>query len=215
MSVNNRNLWTIDELGARVALALAQSQGQPSGRVREVPDLRTIRYYTTLGLIDRPVAMRGRTALYGRRHLMQLVAVKRLQTRGLSLAEVQQKLVGLPNGDLERLAQLPPDLEVAPASSSGPVPESRAEAFWTTMPAPMPDIPNSKASRNRSAGQESDVNEAVDLSRPLVGISLGRDVALLLAAARSLDTDDIAALRTAAGPLLKLLIKRRLLRPLT
>src|SRR3954468_22885713 len=90
------SLWTIDELGAQVALALSVDyDGPPNGRVRDVPDRRTIRYYTTLGLLDRPAEMRGRTALYGRRHLMQLVAIKRLQARGLSLSEVQQRLVGL------------------------------------------------------------------------------------------------------------------------
>ncbi len=68
--------------------------GQANGRVREVPDQRTIRYYTTLGLIDRPAEMRGRTALYGVRHLLQLVAIKRLQTHGLSLAEIQTRVVG-------------------------------------------------------------------------------------------------------------------------
>ena len=79
-----------------MALALAVDYaGQASGRVRDVPDRRTIRYYTTLGLIDRPAAMRGRTALYGLRHLLQLAAIKRLQAHGLSLAEVQQRLVGL------------------------------------------------------------------------------------------------------------------------
>src|SRR5437764_5230066 len=98
-------LWTLDELCARVAVALAVDYaGQASGRVREVPDRRTIRYYTTLGLIDRPAAVRGRTALYGRRHLLQLVAIKRLQAHGLSLAEVQSRLVGLTDSDLVVLA---------------------------------------------------------------------------------------------------------------
>ena len=55
--------------------------GRPAARVRAVPDRRAIRWYTTIGLIDRPVAHRGRTALYGPRHLLQLVAVKRLQAR--------------------------------------------------------------------------------------------------------------------------------------
>src|SRR3954471_8175580 len=100
--------WTIDELGAQVALALSVGyDGPPTGRVRDVPDRRTIRYYTTLGLIDRPLEMRGRTALYGRRHLWQLVAIKRLQARGLSLTEVQQRLLGLPDAALRRLAQIP------------------------------------------------------------------------------------------------------------
>src|SRR5436305_3354800 len=98
-------LWTLDELCDRVERALAVDyHGQASGRVRDVPDLRTIRYYTTLGLIDRPAAMRGRTALYGPRHLLQLVAIKRLQARGLSLAQVQEQLLGASDVMLGRLA---------------------------------------------------------------------------------------------------------------
>jgi DNA-binding transcriptional MerR regulator len=213
MSANAKNLWTINELGASVALALAESyDGQPSGRVRDVPDLRTIRYYTTLGLIDRPAAMRGRTALYGRRHLMQLVAIKRLQARGLALAELQQKLVGIPNRELERLAQLPVDLNGAPALHS-PAPQPRAGAFWSTIPAPRSEAGNAQAAAGTNA--EPEANEEIGLSCPLGGVPLGRDVTLLLAAARPLDLEDVAALRTAAAPLLKLLEKRRLLRPTT
>src|SRR5438046_8479073 len=120
MTPPNASLWTLDDLGARVAIALAEDyDGQPSGRVRDVPDRRTIRYYTTLGLLNRPAEMRGRTALYGRRHLLQLVAIKRLQTRGLSLAAIQQKLLGLNDAALRSLARLPADVE-------------------TTMPAPSP-----------------------------------------------------------------------------
>src|SRR3954464_9576915 len=104
MTATREPLWTIDELGSQVALALSDNyQGQRNGSVREVPDLRTIRYYTTLGLIDRPAEMRGRTALYGRRHLLQLVAIKRLQSRGLSLAGVQRELLGRTDGDLEKI----------------------------------------------------------------------------------------------------------------
>src|SRR3954464_8353042 len=103
-----QELWTIDELGSRVALALSVDyDGQASGRVRDIPDRRTIRYYTTLGLIDRPVEMRGRTAVSGRGHRLHLVASKRLQTRGLSLAELQQHLVGLTDAALAQLARLP------------------------------------------------------------------------------------------------------------
>src|SRR5438132_5850914 len=101
-------LWTLDQLGARVALALAVDYaGQASGRVRDVPDRRTIRYYVTLGLVDRPLAVpgRGRTAFYGRRHLLQLLAIKRLQAQGLSLAEVQDRLVGQTDAVLEEAAR--------------------------------------------------------------------------------------------------------------
>src|SRR6516165_6947318 len=132
------SLWTLDDLSARVALALAEDYGgQPSGRVRDVPDRRTIRYYTTLGLLDRPVEMRGRTALYGRRHLLQLVAIKRLQTRGLSLAEIQERLLGLPNSRLASLAELPRDAEAVNPEFvvAGEETPDRSASFWTAAPA--------------------------------------------------------------------------------
>jgi hypothetical protein len=59
---------TIAELTARVAAALADDAGPDNRRIRAVPDERAIRYYTTLGLLDRP-ALTGRTAFYGPRHL--------------------------------------------------------------------------------------------------------------------------------------------------
>ena len=113
--------WTLDELAERVDMALAVDyHGQPSGRVRAVPDRRAIRWYTTIGLIDRPVAHRGRTALYGPRHLLQLVAVKRLQAKGLPLVAIQQELAGATDSQLARVARLP--VGARPTVPSGPVP---------------------------------------------------------------------------------------------
>src|SRR4051794_9821068 len=100
-------LWTLDELCTQAALALTVDyDGQASGRVRDLPDRRTVRYYTTHGLVDRPAEFRGRVALYGRRHLLQLVAIKRLQTAGMTLAEVQARLLGRTDRALEKLARL-------------------------------------------------------------------------------------------------------------
>src|SRR5947209_15683807 len=141
MSDSAERLWTIDELGTRTALALSVDyEGAPNGRVRDVPDRRTIRYYTTLGLLDRPAEMRGRTALYGRRHLLQLVAIKRLQARGLSLAELQQRLLGLPDAALEEIACLPADMAAATGQPRPDEPEAppRDGEFWKAAPAPPP-----------------------------------------------------------------------------
>ncbi|WP_343970541.1 MerR family transcriptional regulator, partial [Kribbella koreensis] len=100
-------LWTLSELAERVEAALTDYPGQANGRVRPVPDQRAIRWYTTTGLIDRPTEMRGRTALYGRRHLLQLVAIKRRQSQGHTLAQIQSELAGAPNQTLEPIAALP------------------------------------------------------------------------------------------------------------
>lgn len=201
-------LWTLDELSAQVALALAVDYaGQSNGRVREVPDQRTIRYYTTLGLMDRPAQYRGRTALYGLRHLRQLVAVKRLQARGLALTEIQARLIGLTDRALAGLAQLPANLDTGEPSSakdaSRPA-EDRGEAFWSQAPTAPPAEP--AGAREAEAGGDG----AKEL-RLLVGVPLAEHATLLLKAARPLDEYDLSALRVAAAPLLKLLEARRLL----
>ena len=102
------DLWTIDDLAvlAEKALESGDYNGQTSGRVRAVPDARTIRYYTTLGLIDPPAEMRGRKAFYTRRHVLQLAAIKRLQSRGYTLPQVQEALVGADGRALARWAGL-------------------------------------------------------------------------------------------------------------
>ena len=113
--------WSLDELAERVDAALAVGyRGQTSGRVRAVPDRRAIRWYTTIGLIDRPVAYRGRTALYGPRHLLQLVAVKRLQAEGLPLVAIQQQLAGATDTQLARVAHLPAGTGAAAAAEPAP-----------------------------------------------------------------------------------------------
>jgi len=96
---------TIAELADAVATVLADGyDGVRSGRVRHLPDARTIRWYQTLGMVDRPAAFRGRTALFSRRHVLQLAAIKRLQAAGHPLASIQQGLVGKTDAELARAA---------------------------------------------------------------------------------------------------------------
>lgn len=118
-------LWTLAELQGQAEAVLAASGIAPgSGRVRDVPDERTLRYYTTLGLLAPPAVMRGRKAFYSRAHLAQVVAIKRLQALGMSLAQVQRELAGATRAELEGVAVLPEELP--------------ARAFWAEEPAPAP-----------------------------------------------------------------------------
>jgi len=179
--------WTLDELAARVAEALhgPAYPGAPNGRVRDVPDARAIRWYSTIGLVDRPSGMRGRTALYGPRHLLQLVAVKRRQAQGHKLADIQAELAGAPDEDLRRIAQL----RVVPNPPRAQPAVTRAK-FWAERPAPP--------SRSTPPGTHT-----------LGGVDLEGGALLLLP---QVPTDaDAAAIREAARPLIDLLTERGLL----
>lgn len=110
--------WTIGELAERAADALRGHAQPVNGRVREVPGARLIRWYTTIGLVDPPLTRRGRIARYGRRHLLQLVAVKRLQAQGMSIARIQVALAGATDAALEATAGLPGHRTAAPAPRS-------------------------------------------------------------------------------------------------
>lgn len=134
MTVTGGDLWTLDQLAEQVESALATGYGgATNGRVRSVPDRRAIRWYATIGLVDRPVTTRGRTALYGERHLLQLVSIKRRQATGRSLAEIQAELTGATDAALREIAQLPANTPLpAPPPPSTP----RMPRFWSTTPAP-------------------------------------------------------------------------------
>jgi len=173
--------WTLGDLVAQAAAAIASLPAPANGQIRAVPDERTIRYYGTIGLLDRPSAMRGRTALYDRKHLAQVVAIKRLQTAGRSLAEIQALWRTLDDQSLSRMA----GIEI---KGRGVRPE-----FWKQTPAPGP------ASRplGRDAELRIDLTPGVSLSIALTG-----DPALSAA--------DLRALRAAAAPLVAELARRGL-----
>jgi DNA-binding transcriptional MerR regulator len=83
---------------------------------------RTVRLYATQGLIDRP-GKTGRSAVYGHRHLLQLVLVRALARRGLSLSAIAP-LCALADAELEQqLEQL--DGEGA-AATAPPSPASNS-----------------------------------------------------------------------------------------
>jgi len=152
---------------AAAALSTVEYQRSDSARIRAIPDVRTIRYYTTLGLIDGPAEMKGRTAYYSIRHVAQVVAIKRLQGQGLALAEIQTRLLGLPAKELKKIAALPKNIDALadslPDESKTPPPETSQQAkkepaFWERAPA-------SSSARSRKPRATSDVARPVAVLR--------------------------------------------------
>jgi DNA-binding transcriptional MerR regulator len=184
-------LMTIEALGEAVRRALDGEEAPANGQVRAVPDIRTIRYYTTLGLIDRPAELRGRTALYAQRHVLQLVAVKRLQAEGLSLAEIQARLTGLPDSKLRRLARVEVSaVAAAPPqeASAAPAADAPREDFWRAVPAETARAP-----------------EPLEPERPPQAVRLGPGVLLVVEHQRALGDDDRRRLTALAAPLIEAL----------
>lgn len=108
-------MMTLEELCLEVGRELDRRGlgRQPDGRVLPAPDARTVRYYQTYGLLDRP-SREGREARYGERHRLQLLAIKAFQAAGLGLAEIQRRVYGCSNLELETLLQSverPPEVQ--------------------------------------------------------------------------------------------------------
>ncbi|WP_232835370.1 MerR family transcriptional regulator [Actinocorallia populi] len=126
--------WTISELAERAAAALADLE--VNGRVQDVPNERLIRWYATLGLLDPPLRQ-GRTARYTGRHLLQLVAVKRRQAAGRTLAEIQAELTGAPSETLLAITGPFPGLRTPPPAA----PPSPVRRFWAAVPSDATTAP--------------------------------------------------------------------------
>src|SRR5262245_12498043 len=92
---------TLLSLTKAAEVVLAHAPAPADRRVARFPDERTIRYYQSLGLIERPLRYDGKEAIYGYPHLLRVVAVKLLQHQGLSLAQVQSALAGVSVRKLE------------------------------------------------------------------------------------------------------------------
>ncbi|HEY3200387.1 MAG TPA: MerR family transcriptional regulator [Actinomycetes bacterium] len=215
--------WTIKELASRAGAALSNQAVQPSARVRDVPDERLIRWYATIGLLD-PPRRQGRAAWYGPRHLLQLVAIKRRQAAGRSLADIQAELLGATDEMLLSIADIPDAALLLPSggassrrSAAPPIrPERARTRFWAQHAA-------------RVAGQTealADLHAAPSLSPPvavrasadrspnlLPALRLTPGVTLLLdSASRPVTEEDLATIDMASGPLLQTLADLGLLR---
>ena len=76
---------------------------QVRGTVTNVPDERTIRYYLGEGLIQPADEKQGTASVFGYVHLLQLVAVKKLQAEHLPIRKIRELVVGKSERELESL----------------------------------------------------------------------------------------------------------------
>lgn len=69
-----------------------------NGQAAQQVNVRNIRYYRTLGLLDAPEA-----GGFGEKHRLQLVAIRLLQAKGLPLRRIRELLYGRSLAELEEI----------------------------------------------------------------------------------------------------------------
>ena len=213
-STSSPQLTLNDLLGALARLLADGYRGAPSGRIRDLPDVRTVRWYQTTGLIDRPLEYRGSTALFGRKHVLQLAAIKQLQAAGFPLAEIQQGLAGKTDAELAKAAAVTVKAadtaitEIASATTAAskqrfeaavagsPATSRRKTAFW-----------DGGSSDGSSARESSDTHPSAPVESNVTGmqsVPLG-DSAMLVWRGKPLADVDKVELFRLAKPLIALL----------
>jgi DNA-binding transcriptional MerR regulator len=126
---------------AKILSGSGLAQGR--GTVTEVPDERTVRYYLAEGLVSPAVEKQGTASVFGYRHLLELLVVKKLQSEHLPIRKIRdlvggrteqelERLLGAEGGAaakknealsfLEQLLTKPPPPPLAPASAQPPQP---------------------------------------------------------------------------------------------
>jgi len=129
-------------LAEEAARILAESGAARQGRgtVTELPDERTVRYYLAEGLIPVAEEKQGTASVFGFRHLLQLLVVKKLQAEGLPIRAIRELVTGKTERQLERLLGT---AEQGPAS--GPAARGEALSYLESLLQKSPSAPLSSA----------------------------------------------------------------------
>ena len=94
----------VSELANQATTVLAeQGTVQGKGTVSDFPDERTVRYYLSEGLISPAVEKQGTASVFGYIHLLQLLAIKKLQSDHIPIRKIREIVGGSNERQLERL----------------------------------------------------------------------------------------------------------------
>ncbi|HEX7956283.1 MAG TPA: MerR family transcriptional regulator [Pyrinomonadaceae bacterium] len=95
----------VAELAQEAARILSESGGaqQARGTVTELPDERTVRFYLSEGLVPPAEEKQGTASVFGYRHLLRLLVVKKLQAEHLPIRAIRDVVGDKTERQLERL----------------------------------------------------------------------------------------------------------------
>ena len=143
-AARRRRFVGVAELAQEAARILAESgvAQQARGTVTELPDERTVRYYLAEGLIPPAEEKQGTASVFGYRHLLQLLVVKKLQAEHLPIRAIKDLVTGKTERQLEKL--LGAEQERAPGSPGREEALGYLESLLkkgAPSPAPPPSAP--------------------------------------------------------------------------
>lgn len=159
--------YSLDQL-----IALASDQ------LGETINPRTIRLYATEGLIDRP-GREGRHAVYSERQLQQLLLIRSLAQRGLSLAAIAPLAAASDDDIKAQLADLLPSASDATAAPMAAplIEDNQALAYLQELPSTAARGRSPARRRLSSTPATSSHWQRVELA-PGVELHLSDDVAI-------------------------------------
>jgi len=103
-SLQQKKYVGVAELANEAARVLRGSGPmQEKATVTEVPDERTIRYYLNEGLLSPAEEKQGTASVFGYRHLLQLLVIKKMQSEHLPIRKIRELVIDRKERELERL----------------------------------------------------------------------------------------------------------------
>lgn len=164
-----------------------------SKRVTWTPTPRLLRYYTTLGILDRAAHFQGRTAFYTGKHLLQVLAIKHLQLAGNRLEDIQQLLFGKSEDKLAQMLGLTLPLPKPEVPSQTAAPLARRPDFWEEMPEralPTPTLPKAPRRQLLSLEPLNGMQLLIDCDRLPEGFPLEEFLQKVSSAIQDLTTQE-------------------------
>ncbi len=167
--------WRLKDLSTVAAAILEASGVKPvNAAAASRPSERTIRFYVTRRVVSPPDG-RGTAAIYGYRHLLQVLAVKLKQMEGATLAAIRDDLERTTGDVLERrvagaLGPRMPTPSQLPLMQDDEQPRGRAGQILHTRPEPSDYPPGSSKWRRLTVADGIELHVRDD--HPLVHAGL-------------------------------------------
>ncbi|HEX8552924.1 MAG TPA: MerR family transcriptional regulator [Abditibacteriaceae bacterium] len=168
---DDRTVFSLEEFVAVLNELLPRHlpEGRGDDRVRDLVNIRLVRYFATTGLLDEPLKQ-GREARYTYRHLLQLLVIRRLMAMGHTTSTVKQMTAGRDDAQLEALLHGEAHFAIESRAPSDR-PHSDRLVSSPSMQSPMTsapdwDEPEAEADEAMERAEESVLSEAMEQSEP-------------------------------------------------